>query len=270
MTTDAELKPLSAVRADIGVELIGNGVAFVEIRRPPSNFFDVALIESLAAVLDELEALPRVRSVVLAARGKHFCAGADYSGTSGAAEISADEGARALYAAAVRLFRAPLPIVAAIQGAAIGGGLGLAMVADFRVASPQSRFAANFARLGFHHGFGLTATLPRAIGHQAAAELLMTGRRVDGREAHRINLVDRCVETDEIQIVAIALAKEIALAAPLAVRSIRATLRAGLAEEVSRATEHERSEQAWLRDTHDFAEGVLAASERRDPVFTAT
>jgi enoyl-CoA hydratase/carnithine racemase len=251
------------------VDVLDRGVALVEIRRPPNNFFDVYLIEQIAAVFHELDSRSDARAIVLAAEGKHFCAGADFAGESDAAEVSADEGARALYAAAARLFANELPIVAAVQGAAIGGGLGLAMVADFRVATAESRFAANFARLGLHHGFGLSATLPRAIGHQRAAELLMTGRRIDGREAERIGLVDRLVDSDSIRSSAIELAHEIAAAAPLAVRSIRKTLRGDLAEQIARATERERSEQAWLRATRDFAEGVKASSQRREPVFEA-
>jgi 2-(1,2-epoxy-1,2-dihydrophenyl)acetyl-CoA isomerase len=227
-------------RNDVGLSILDGGVAVVEIQRPPNNFFDAPLVEHITAVFDELGSRTDVRAIVLAAAGKHFCAGADFAGESDAAEVSADEGARVLYAAAARLFASELPVVAAVQGAAIGGGLGLAMAADFRVASPESRFAANFARLGFHHGFGLSVTLPRAVGHQRAAELLMTGRRIDGREAERIGLVDRLVHADAIRSSAIA-----------------------------HATEHERSEQAWLRATRDFAEGVNASSQRREPVFEA-
>jgi enoyl-CoA hydratase/carnithine racemase len=248
---------------------LDGGVAVVEIQRPPNNFFDANLIEQIAAVFDELDSRADARAIVLAAAGKHFCAGADFAGQSDAAEVSPDEGARTLYAAAARLFANELPVVAAVQGAAVGGGLGLAMVADFRVASAESRFAANFARLGLHHGFGLSVTLPRAVGPQRSAELLMTGRRIDGREAEGIGLVDRLVPADSIRSTAIALAQEIAGAAPLAVRSIRKTLRGDLAEQIVRATEHERAEQAWLRATRDFAEGVEASSQRRDPVFEA-
>jgi 2-(1,2-epoxy-1,2-dihydrophenyl)acetyl-CoA isomerase len=257
------------VTNEVGVNILDRGVAVVEVRRPPNNFFDSHLIEQIAAVFHELDSGTDARAIVLAAAGKHFCAGADFAGESDAAEVSADEGARALYAAAARLFANELPVVAAVQGAAIGGGLGLAMVADFRVASPESRFAANFARLGLHHGFGLSVTLPRAVGDQRAAELLMTGRRIGGYEAERIGLVDRLVDADSIRSSAIDLAQEIAAAAPLAVRSIRRTLRGDLAEQIVRATEHERSEQAWLRATKDFAEGVKASSQRREPVFEA-
>jgi len=248
--------------------VVRGGVGLVEICRPPNNFFDVALIEDLVATLRSLEVRDDVRSIVLASEGKHFCAGADFAGTSGAAQVSADEGAQALYAAAVRLFEGKLPIVAALQGVATGGGLGLALAADFRVASRESRFSANFARLGLHHGFGLSITLPRVVGQQRAADLLLTGRRIDGAEAHRIGLVDRLVEADAIRSTAISLAEELAGAAPLAVGSIRNTLRAGLADEIATATHHERVEQRWLRDTQDFTEGVRAAAERRAPVFT--
>lgn len=256
--------------SDLGIELLSGGVGLLEIGRPPNNFFDPDLIEAVASAAHELSRSDAVRVLVLASDGKNFCAGADFAGTSGAGEVSADEGARRLYGAAVRLFEARLPIVAAVQGAAVGGGLGLALAADFRVAGPSSRFAAAFSRIGLHHGFGMTVTLPRVVGAQHAADLLITGRRVDSAEAYRIGLVDRLVDTDDaIRDAAIALAGEISIAAPLAVRSIRATLRNGLADAVTAATEHERAEQSWLRNTADFAEGVRASTERRTPTFTA-
>ena len=154
-----------------------------------------------------------------------------------------------------------------VQGAAVGGGLGLALSADFRVASPGSRFSANFSRLGFHHGFGLSVTLPALAGQQTALDLLLTGRRVHGEEALALGLCDRLVEDDEVRSAAHALAAELALSAPLAVRSIRATLRAGLLERVEAALEREASEQDRLRDTDDFREGVSASLERRAPRF---
>src|ERR1700739_1866695 len=168
------------VANELGMDVLDRGVAVVEVRRPPNNFFDAHLIEHIAAVFSELDSRTDTRAIVLAAAGKHFCAGADFAGESDAAEVSADEGVRVLESAAARLFANELPVVAAVQGAAIGGGLGLAMVADFRVGSPESRFAANFARLGFHHGFGLSVTLPRAVGHPRAAAFLLPGASTDG------------------------------------------------------------------------------------------
>ena len=241
-------------------------VATVELRRPPNNFFDVALIRSLAEAYESLDADPAAcRAIVLCAEGKHFCAGADFSGGGRVGPGSTGD----LYAEALRLFRARTPVVAAVQGAAVGGGLGLACSADFRVVAPGSRLTANFSRLGFHQGFGLSATLPRIVGPQRAAELLYTGRRIDGATAAAIGLADRLVEDGEgaVRARAVELATEIASAAPLAVRSIRETMRDGLADAVAAATSREDQEQDRLRRTADFAEGIRASAERREPRF---
>ena len=237
-------------------------VATVEIHRPPENYFDAALIKELADAYEAIDADASCRAIVLCSEGKHFCAGANLGGAS-----SPTDQPRALYREALRLFAAATPVVAAIQGAAVGGGLGLALVADFRVASPGSRFSANFARLGFHHGFGLSVTLPALAGQQAALDLLLTGRRVPGEEALSLGLCDRLVEAGALRPKAHALAVELAQSAPLAVRSIRATLRTGLLELVEAALEREASEQDRLRGTEDFREGVSASIERRQPSF---
>jgi enoyl-CoA hydratase/carnithine racemase len=123
--------------------------------------------------------------------------------------------------------------------------------------------------LGFHHGFALTVTLPRAVGHQVAADLLYTGRRVGGQEARAMGLCDRLVEEDELLQRATDYAASIAASGPLAIRSIRATLRQGLVERVRLAMEHECAEQERLRRTADFAEGLRASEERREPNFTS-
>jgi 2-(1,2-epoxy-1,2-dihydrophenyl)acetyl-CoA isomerase len=156
-----------------------------------------------------------------------------------------------------------------VQGAAVGGGLGLACAADFRVASPQTRFWANFARLGLHHGFALTVTLPAIIGEQRALDLLTTGRRVGGEEAARIGLADRLTDDEGLRAAAQGLAAEIAAAAPLAVRSIRETMRATLADRARAAMDRELGEQDRLRQTADFAEGIRASAQRRPPRFEA-
>lgn len=256
---------------DIGVELSGC-VATIEIRRPPNNFFDVALIQEIAGALETLDEQVSCRAVVLASQGKAFCAGANF-GDGGALDR---EGQRPgektlpvqhLYMEAVRLFRTRKPIVAAVHGAAVGGGLGLAMVADFRVACPETRFCANFTRLGFHPGFGLTATLPEAIGKTNAALMFYTSRRVTGDEAFRMGLASVLVPQDQVRSAALALAAEIAENAPLGLIATRATLRADLAERVRKTTEHELAEQTRLRKTTDFKEGVKAMAERRVPNF---
>jgi 2-(1,2-epoxy-1,2-dihydrophenyl)acetyl-CoA isomerase len=259
----AEPADLAEVSVDVGDDL----VATVEIHRPPNNFFDVPLIQALADAYERLDADPRCRAIVLCSEGKHFCAGANFAPGS-RDDVITDAGPVDLYREAIRLFAGRTAVVAAVQGAAIGGGLGLACSADFRVASPQARFAANFARLGFHHGFALTVTLPGIVGQQHALDLLYTGRRIDGERAAAIGLVERVVPDGELRAAARGLAAEIAAAAPLAVLSIRETMRAGLLDRVRAAVEREGREQARLRGTADWAEGVRASAERREPRFT--
>jgi 2-(1,2-epoxy-1,2-dihydrophenyl)acetyl-CoA isomerase len=249
---------------DVSVTADGDLVATVELHRPPNNHFDLELIASLADAFEAIDRDGGCRAIVLCAEGKHFCAGADF----GRRAAGVTDGPRHLYEEAIRLFEARTPVVAAVQGAAVGGGLGLALAADFRVASPEARFAANFARLGFHHGFGLTVTLPAVVGQQRSLELLYTGRRVPGEEALRIGLCDRLAAAEELRAEAHALAAEIARSAPLAVRSIRETMRGDLAGRVRAALARERTEQERLNRTEDFREGVLATAERREPRFS--
>ena len=249
---------------DISLETKGH-VAVITLRRPPHNYFDNALIREIAHAFEQCDSDANVRSLVLASDGKSFCAGADLVNRSDTGTVA--EGGQHLYKEAARLFRARKPVIAAVQGAAIGGGLGLACMADFRVAAPEARFSANFARLGMHPGFGLTEVLPRLVGQQKAALLFYTARRIGGEEAVKIGLADMLVPQTELSAAALNLAEEIAEAAPLAILSIRETLRRGLVDAVERATERELVEQEWQRRTADFKEGVAATNERRSAKF---
>ncbi len=247
---------------------INRNVALVEMHRPPHNFFDIALVRSLVEAFQALDQDPECRAIVLAAEGKSFCAGADFtSRTPVGADPSARPTENPLYSEAVRLFGCLKPCVAAIQGPAIGGGLGLALVGDFRVAAPEARFAANFVKIGIHPGFGLTYTLPRLIGQQKAALMFYTGRRIGGEEAYQWGLADALVPIDKVREVATGLAREIGDNAPLAVLSTRATMRRGLAEAVKAQTDLEFVEQSRLMRTEDHREGVKAVAERRPGRF---
>jgi enoyl-CoA hydratase/carnithine racemase len=248
-------------------------VATVEIQRPPHNFFDFHLIRQIADTLEALDENPACRAILLCSQGKSFCAGANFGDGSqvqadGSVEGSLNRiGVDHLYVEAVRVFAARKPIIGAIQGAAIGGGLGLSMVPDFRVGCPEARFAANFTRLGFHPGFGLTHTLPRVIGQQKANLMFLTSRRIKGDEAHEWGLLDILTTQDQVRETAWNLAREIAINSPLGVVSTRTTLRHGLADAVRAATDRELAEQTWLRKTEDFKEGVAASHDRREPEF---
>ncbi|MFD4351246.1 enoyl-CoA hydratase/isomerase family protein [Nocardia sp. NPDC058518] len=242
----------------IGVS-VADHIAVVELQRAPHNFFDEALLTELADTVSSFDADTDVRAIVLCSQGRHFCAGADLRG------MGAD-GIRQVYRQALRLFGARTPIIAAVHGRAVGGGLGLAMAADFRVVAPDAQLTANFARLGFHHGFALSVTLPAAVGRQSGQDLLYTGRVVDGIEAAALGLCDQVAE--DPRAAATAYAREIAAAAPLAVAAIRATMRRSLLSEVITALDVEATAQAALLDTSDFAEGIAASVAKRQPTFT--
>ncbi|MGH2447060.1 MAG: enoyl-CoA hydratase/isomerase family protein [Chloroflexota bacterium] len=177
--------------------------------------------------------------------------------------VSSNNDPHKLYEQGERIFCIRKPIVAAVQGAAIGGGLGLAMAADFRIATPRSRLSANFVKLGTHPGFALTYTLQRTVGHQTAALVLYTGRRFGGKQCVDLGLADELVDEDQLRIRAIALATEIAENAPLAVEATRETLRADLVVDIKTRTLLKADKQVRLKATADFKEGVRAVAERR-------
>lgn len=251
---------------DIGVSLAGH-VGQIEIQRPPHNYFDNALINQIADALEAFDRDPQCRAVVLCAQGKSFCAGADFANRPATGAGTEGGSGRHLYKEATRIFRTRKPVVAAVHGAAVGGGLGLALATDFRVTCPEARFSANFNRLGFHPGFSLTYTLPRLVGQQRATLLFYTGRWVNGEEAVAMGLADVLVPQAEVRTAATALATEIAQSAPLAVQSTRETMRRGFADAAEQATERELTEQDWTRKTADFREGIEAWAERRLPNF---
>ncbi len=240
-------------------------VAVVRFERPPHNYFNFDLLVSLADAFDFVDAQPDFRASVLASQGRIFCAGGNFNDSN--VDVADQSLSDRIYRVAMRLYRVGKPIVAAIQGAAIGGGLGLALVADFRVAAGQARLSANFAQLGIHAGFGMTATLPSVVGHQNAALLLYTGRRITAEHALEIGLVDVLAGPEGALHDAIELAKEIASSAPLAVHSMRKAHRESLIDRVQEAVLREAQEQVWQFQTADFEEGLNAMTERRPPVF---
>jgi len=249
---------------DVSVEMAGH-LGMVEIKRPPHNYFDKELIGDLADAFEYLDTQDSCRVSILSAEGKSFCAGGVFAGAIDVEKRVAD--AKILYANAARMFKTHKPIVAAIEGAAIGGGLGVALVADFRIACEDARFSANFTKLGIHAGFGLSMTLPRLIGEQKANLMFYTGLRVKGVEALEWGLVDHLVSRDRVRETAHELATEIANCAPLAIQSMRKTIRSQMVNDIIARMDHELAEQARLFATRDFAEGAAAVRERRAASF---
>ncbi|MBV1876805.1 MAG: enoyl-CoA hydratase/isomerase family protein [Pseudomonadales bacterium] len=252
----------------LNVSIDDDHVATIEMDNGELNYFDIDMLRSMADCFEALDEEKHCRALLLTSTGRAFSAGGNFQAGGRGAKGMAKKGEGHLYDEAVRLFSNKKPIVAAVNGAAIGGGLGLTLVPDFRVACPEARFAANFTRLGFHPGFGLTYTLPQLVGQQHANDMFYTGRRVKAEEALQMGLVDRVVAKQDLLKEAHAFAKELAISAPLAIVSLRETLRAGLPEKVRAATQRELSQQNWQFKTEDFKEGIAATAERRLPRFT--
>lgn len=265
----SEAPPERAVTVDID-----EGVAVVTLHRPPHNLLTEPTLRALADALEGLGGPggPRgkVLSAVLCSEGRSFCAGANFR-ASDAPDPTQTGGFEArtggFYVQAARLFACPVPLVAAVQGAAIGAGFGMALACDVRVLGERGWFEANFVRLGIHPGFALTLTLPRFVGPGLAAELFLTGRRVDASEALRVGLAQRVVPEGSEVAAAVDLARQVAAGAPLAVSATRATLRSGLVDAVREAMAHELEEQTSLAGTSDAIEGVRAMLDGREPHF---
>ena len=238
-------------------------VATVEISAGPMNFLSVPLLENLVSVWGWADQEPSCRVIILCSKGSIFSAGANFADFMGGGAVSPEP----LYKLALKLFEGNTPVIAAIQGAAVGAGLGLAMIADERIAAPKAKFVANFVQLGFHPGFGLSASLPHVIGSSQSASLFMSAKRISAQDALKIGLVNECTEAENLLEAAQTRARMIASNAPIAVCDIRKTLRAPLIDAVGKALEHELKMQLEHFQTKDFGEGVSAMLSKREPQF---
>jgi enoyl-CoA hydratase/carnithine racemase len=261
--------------ATVLLERRDDGVAVLTLNRPAErNAMSAELLDAFAARVDELGRDRAVRAVVLTGAGNAFCAGADFTALgdlgarSGVAGPAGGHAAlRSFYAAFLGIDRLDVPTIAAVNGAAVGGGLGLALLCDLRIVARTAKIGANFARLGIHSGLGITRRLPELVGEERAAELLFTGALVDGERAAAIGLALEAVDATEVLPRALALASRIATAAPLAVRHIKRTLRACVRRDLEPVLELEAFAQAMLMQTEDAREGIAAVLGKREPHF---
>jgi enoyl-CoA hydratase/carnithine racemase len=227
------------------------------------NPLDLALVRELAGTLERLDRDPAVRAAVLISTGKHFCVGATAKLTEGQPAWSTAD----LYAEVPRIAAFGKPLVAALNGAAVGGGAGLALMADWRQMAADAKLQINFSRLGYTPGFGVTRTLPDLVGAHRAAELLMSGRRVSAAEARSVGLCDAVSEPGQLLDDTLARAAEFAQGAPLAVRAIKSDARRRLLADLPAVLRDELAQQTRLKETADYAEGMSAVRERRRPAF---
>ena len=216
----------------------------------------------------------KLRALVITGTGKSFCAGADFSsgGTlASRADLGAVESFKAsysIYQPFLQLVDIEVPVLAAMNGHAIGGGLGLAVVCDIRVANQDAKYGANFARLGIHSGMAISYLLPRLIGIPRAAELLFTGEIFSGRRAAEIGLANYAVPEAEVYDKTMQLAQRIAANGPLAVQLMKKTFYLGLNWDPKTAGRAEAWAQNATLNTEDSREGIKALLEKREPDFT--
>jgi len=248
-----------------------DGIGTITLDRPDNrNSMTPELLDAFTAASAAARADTGLRCLVVTGTGTSFSAGADFKST-----IQRDGDARAphersyaMYEPFLSLLDIAVPVIGALNGHAVGGGFGLALVCDLRIGARDAKYGANFAKLGLAPGMAISYLLPRVIGLPRANELLLTGRLVDGVEAERLGILNRVVDADEVLDEAMALAQQIAANAPLAVRATKAAIRSGLALHVREAARAEAFAQAETVGTADAREGIAALLAKRPPVFT--
>jgi enoyl-CoA hydratase len=235
---------------------VADGVATVTLNDPDRrNALDLALCGEIVAAFDDLEARDDVGAVVVSGAPPAFCAGADLSHLG----TSESEGLLAVYEGFLRVGRCPLPTIAAVNGAAVGAGLNLALCCDVRVAGRSARFVTRFLDLGLHPGGGHTWLLERAVGPQAAAAMLLFGEELDGEAAARTGLAWRCVDDEALLGECVALARRAASAPPELAARVQQTLRQMTAvDDHDAAVELELEAQVWSTQQDFFRERIAA------------
>ncbi len=246
-----------------------DGVAVVTLNRPDNrNSMTQDLLRAFRNVLQQVNA-QSPRCLVITGRGSCFCAGADVreSLQAGSDDLLPHERSMLMYEPFLSVLDVSVPVVAAINGHAVGGGFGLALLADIRVGNVSAKYGANFVRLGIHSGMGISHTLPLLVGAAAAAEMLLTGGLIDGERAHRLGILNHAVPADEVMPVAENIARQIASAAPIPVRTIKQTLSSSRRAAIRDAARREAQLQAETLQTADAKEGMSALLEKRPPSF---
>lgn len=246
-----------------------DAIGVITLARPDNrNSMTPELLDAFSAACAAARADPGVRCVVITGTGTSFSAGADFKSVVQRDGEAPHERSYAMYAPFLGVLDLAVPVIAALNGHAIGGGFGLALVCDVRIGARGARYGANFVRLGLSPGMAISYLLPRLVGVARAAELMFTGRLFDGDEAVRMGLLAECVEPDQVLPRAMALAATIAANAPLAVRATKALLYQGLAWDPRAHARREAVDQAETVASADAAEGIAALLGKRDPVFS--
>jgi enoyl-CoA hydratase len=243
-------------------------VALIRLNRPQVlNALDTATLEALEACCGQIAADPAVRAVVLTGEGRAFAAGADIAEMQGHGPLEAERFSRLGHRALAAFEALPVPAIAAVNGAALGGGCELALACDWIYASEAARFGQPEVRLGLIPGFGGTSRLPRRVGVAWARELVLSGEPIDAATALRIGLVNRVFPPGELLGAALAAGEAIAARGPLAVAAAKRLIQAGQDADPDVAHQLEQTAFGVVSASRDRREGFDAFLAKRDPKF---
>lgn len=246
-------------------------IGIITLDRPDNrNSMTPELLDAFAGASAAARADEEARCVIITGTGTCFSAGADFKSTiqrEGARLRQPHERSYAMYEPFLSVLDIEVPVIAALNGHTVGGGLGLALVCDIRIGNREAKYGANFCKLGLHPGMSISYVLPRLVGVSRAAELMFTGRLMLGDEAERVGLLSAAVPAGEVMPRALETARAIAANAPIAVRMTKRTLYENLGWQVRDAAWREAFAQAVTVDTEDVSEGIAALLEKRPPVF---
>jgi crotonobetainyl-CoA hydratase len=249
---------------------VDDGVLTITLDRPKANAIDVTTSKALYAAFSQLQNDPALRVAIITGTGRFFSAGWDLDAATGGEAIDADHGPGG-FAGLTEFFSLDKPVIAAVNGLAMGGGFELALAADLIVASEAAEFALPEVRLGMIADSGGVLRLPRRVPRAIAAEMLMTGRRMDAAEAVRWGLVNQVVPAGQLLLVAHALARQMVQAAPLALAAVKQVLRATEGQTVAQAYQTLRTGDLPAYRTmlvsEDAQEGPQAFAQKRAPVW---
>lgn len=248
-----------------------DGVGVITLNRPSNrNSMTPELLEAFTEASRWARAQQDLRALVITGNGNCFSAGADFKSNlqTGNETLLDHERSFRMYEPFLSVLDIEIPVIGALNGHAVGGGFGLALVCDIRIANNKSKYGANFARLGLHPGMGISYLLPRLIGVSRASDLLFTGRLVLGDEAERMGLVSRACEGDAVLDEAMQMANAIASNAPVAVRLTKQSIRDTMQWDVRGGAYRESYAQAATLRMQDAKEGMKALLEKREPKFS--
>ncbi|MBD9663227.1 MULTISPECIES: enoyl-CoA hydratase-related protein [unclassified Variovorax] len=252
---------------------VSQGIATITLNRPDKrNAFDTPMLRAWAAALEESQARDDVRAIVLTGAGQAFCSGGDVGGMKDRSEDTPLDRKNSL---TDRVHRIPLtmlamdkPVLVAVNGAATGAGMDMALMGDIRIAAASARFAESYVKIGIVPGDGGAWFLPRIVGMSRALELLWTGRFVDAQEALRLGIVSEVVPDESLMDHTLALALRIAAGPPIAIRMIKRAARQAQTMDLASHLDQISSHMAVVYATDDHKEAVAAFLEKRAPVFS--